>query len=110
MWLTVEVSKVQSLGFVFSFGRLRCARRPLARPGVSLYHHHVPQDPQRSLVFLTATTRSQGAPAAAAAVSLLQQRERGVATQLILNGRGVKAYFEPEWPDLMVRCVDNRNF
>lgn len=78
-------------------------RKPLARPGVSVYHHHVPQDPQRSLVFLTATTRSQGAPAAAAAVSLLQQRERGVATQLILNGRGVKAYFDPEWPDLMVR-------
>ncbi|CDJ55994.1 hypothetical protein, conserved [Eimeria maxima] len=33
-------------------------RRPLSRPGVSVYHHY---------------------------------------------GRGVKAYFEPEWPDLMVR-------
>ena len=44
-----------------------------------------------------------GAPAAAAAVSLLHQRERGVASQLILDGRGVKAYFDPEWPDLMVR-------
>ena len=55
------------------------------------------------MVFFNATTQTVGAPAAAAAVSMLQQRERGVAAQLILDGRGVKAYFEPEWPDLMVR-------
>ncbi|ESS33330.1 HECT-domain (ubiquitin-transferase) domain-containing protein [Toxoplasma gondii GAB2-2007-GAL-DOM2] len=28
---------------------------------------------------------------------------RGFACQLILEGRGVKAYFDPEWPNLMVR-------
>ncbi|CDJ35679.1 uncharacterized protein EMH_0029030 [Eimeria mitis] len=78
-------------------------RRHLSRPGVFVYHHHVPCSPQQSLVFLSSTTQETGAPAAAAAVSLLQQRERGVAAQLILDGRGVKAYFDPEWPDLMVR-------
>ncbi|OEH77869.1 hypothetical protein cyc_01587 [Cyclospora cayetanensis] len=78
-------------------------RSPLKRPGVYVYHHHVPQSPQKSLVYFSATTQQAGAPAAAAATSMLQQRERGVAAQLILDGRGVKAYFDPEWPDLMVR-------
>ncbi|KAL8430109.1 hypothetical protein ACSSS7_006129 [Eimeria intestinalis] len=78
-------------------------RKPLSRPGVAVYHHHVPHRPERSLVYLTAPTQQAGAPAAAVARSLLQQRERGVAAQLILDGRGVKAYFDPEWPDLMVR-------
>ncbi|KAL8447591.1 hypothetical protein Emag_004321 [Eimeria magna] len=78
-------------------------RKPLSRPGVAVYHHHVPHSHERSLVYLTAPTQQAGAPAAAVARSLLQQRERGVAAQLILDGRGVKAYFDPEWPDLMVR-------
>ncbi|CDJ48818.1 hypothetical protein, conserved [Eimeria brunetti] len=76
-------------------------RRPLSRPGVFVYHHHVPSNPNASSVFLGAATAAAGAPAAAAAVSLLQQQQRGVAAQLILDGRGVKAYFDPEWPDLM---------
>ncbi|CDJ70500.1 hypothetical protein, conserved [Eimeria necatrix] len=78
-------------------------RRPLGRPGVSMYHHHVPNRPEKCLVFFSATAREVGEPAAAAIVSMLQQRERGVATQLVLDGRGVKAYFDPEWPDLMIR-------
>ncbi|KAL8441769.1 hypothetical protein Emed_007499 [Eimeria media] len=78
-------------------------RKPLSRPGVAVYHHHIPHDSERSLVYLTAPTQQAGAPVAAVARSLLQQRERGVAAQLILDGRGVKAYFDPEWPDLMVR-------
>jgi len=33
----------------------------------------------------------------------LYERTRGFAVQLILEGRGVKAYFEPKWPHLKVR-------
>lgn len=77
--------------------------RQLQRSKVCVYHHHLPHNPDRSMVFLSASTQQRGAPVAAAALSLVQQRERGVAAQLILDGRGVKAYFDPEWPDLMVR-------
>ncbi|PHJ23535.1 hect-domain (ubiquitin-transferase) domain-containing protein [Cystoisospora suis] len=31
------------------------------------------------------------------------EHTRGFACQLILEGRGVKAYFDPDWPNLMVR-------
>ncbi|KAL8438506.1 hypothetical protein Efla_006166 [Eimeria flavescens] len=94
---------LQKLVEASSLFLLPSACRPLERSGVAVYHHHVPQDPQRSLVFLSAPTHQAGAPAAAVTWSLLQQRERGVAAQLILDGRGVKAYFEGEWPNLMVR-------
>lgn len=33
----------------------------------------------------------------------IRERTRGFAVQLILEGRGVKAYFEPKWPHLKVR-------
>eukprot|EP00928_Gymnodinium_smaydae_P028745 TRINITY_DN2184_c0_g2_i1.p2 TRINITY_DN2184_c0_g2~~TRINITY_DN2184_c0_g2_i1.p2 ORF type:complete len:303 (+),score=68.48 TRINITY_DN2184_c0_g2_i1:98-1006(+) len=33
----------------------------------------------------------------------IKEHTRGFAVQLILEGRGVKAYFEPKWPHLKVR-------
>ncbi|AFZ79473.1 hypothetical protein BEWA_023220 [Theileria equi strain WA] len=35
--------------------------------------------------------------------SCLHEQTRGFVGQVLLHGRGVKAYFEPQWPNLMFR-------
>lgn len=66
-----------------------------------LTYYHVRSQAQGEMVMVGAT--DQRAREARTIDNYVKERTRGFAVQIILEGRGVKAYFEPDFPNLKAR-------
>jgi len=71
------------------------------RHPLSYYHIRSPSSPDGGVVAVGATdTRAREARTID---NYVKERTRGFAVQIVLEGRGVKVYFEPEFPQLRAR-------